>query len=54
MNNDMNESTLPTAEQSATPTEALQSVADMEAAVEAILFAAGYPVPYRKIAEALG
>ena len=50
-----NEATAPEKEeQAATPTEALQSVSDMEAAVEAILFAAGYPVPYRKIAEALG
>ena len=63
MNNDMTESmSAPTEEtiapadasSSATPAEALQSVADMEAAVEAILFAAGYPVPYKKIADALG
>ena len=63
MNNDMTEPmSVPTGEtiastdasSSATPAEALQSVADMEAAVEAILFAAGYPVPYKKIADALG
>ncbi len=33
---------------------ALQSIADMQAALEAILFAAGYPVPYKKIGEVLG
>ena len=45
----------PTAEQqAATPEQALSSIADMEAALEAILFAAGYPVPYKKIGEVLG
>lgn len=45
----------PTAEQqAATPEQALNSIADMEAALEAILFAAGYPVPYKKIGEVLG
>lgn len=37
-----------------TPEQALQSIADIEAAVEAILFAAGYPVRYQKIADVLG
>ncbi|MBQ7337697.1 MAG: SMC-Scp complex subunit ScpB [Clostridia bacterium] len=42
------------ADHAVTPENALQSIADMEAALEAILFAAGYPVPYKKIGEVLG
>ena len=34
--------------------EVLQEIADLEAAVEAILFAAGYPVKYQKLSEVLG
>lgn len=37
-----------------TPEQALKTMSDMEAALEAILFAAGYPVPYKKIGDALG
>jgi segregation and condensation protein B len=37
-----------------TPEHALKTVSDMEAALEAVLFAAGYPVPYKKIGEVLG
>ncbi len=32
----------------------LESVAELEAALEAILFAAGYPMPYTKLSEVLG
>lgn len=44
----------PTEDTAATPDNALQSIEDMQAALEAILFAAGYPVPYKKIGEVLG
>ena len=33
---------------------ALEAIKDIESCIEAILFAAGYPVKYSKIAEALG
>ena len=36
------------------PEEALLTVEDMSRAIEAILFAAGYPVAYEKLAEVLG
>jgi segregation and condensation protein B len=36
------------------PAQLLRSIAEIEAATEAILFAAGYPVPYKKLAEVLG
>ena len=36
------------------PAQLLQSIAEIEAATEAILFAAGYPVPYKKLSEVLG
>ena len=32
----------------------IESVAELEAALEAILFAAGYPMPYTKLSEVLG
>ncbi len=48
------ESTPDTEQVAPTAEEALSSIADMEAALEAILFAAGYPVPYKKIGEVLG
>ncbi len=32
----------------------LDTVQDMESAVEAILFAAGYPIPYQKLADVIG
>ena len=38
----------------ATPEEALTTVADIKRAIEAILFAAGYPVRYDKLGEVLG
>lgn len=41
-------------EQTATPEEALTTVADIKRAIEAILFAAGYPMEYAKLAEVLG
>lgn len=37
-----------------TATEALGTVQDIERAVEAILFAAGYPVKYEKLSEVIG
>lgn len=38
----------------ATPEEVLSTVEDICRAIEAILFAAGYPVSYEKLAEVLG
>ncbi len=38
----------------ATPEEALATVEDISRAIEAIVFAAGYPVAYEKLAEVLG
>ncbi len=38
----------------ATPQQVLSTVADIKRAIEAILFAAGYPVRYDKLAEVLG
>ena len=38
----------------ATPEEAILTVEDIERAIEAILFAAGYPVAYEKLSEVLG
>ena len=49
MNQEVQEKESVSAEQPATPDSALQSIEDMQAALEAILFAAGYPVPYKKI-----
>ncbi len=40
--------------QNATPEQVLSTVADIKRAIEAILFAAGYPVRYDKLAEVLG
>ncbi len=40
--------------QTATPEQVLSTVADIKRAIEAILFAAGYPVRYDKLAEVLG
>ncbi len=40
--------------QNASPEEVLSTVADIKRAIEAILFAAGYPVRYDKLAEVLG
>jgi len=40
--------------ENATPEEALTTVADIKKAIEAILFAAGYPMEYGKLAEVLG
>lgn len=37
-----------------TATPAFESVKDIEMAIEAILFAAGYPVTYEKLAEVIG
>ena len=54
MNQEIQEKESVSAEQPATPDSALQSIEDMQAALEAILFAAGYPVPYKKIGEVLG
>ena len=41
-------------EKNTATTEALGTVQDMERAVEAILFAAGYPVKYEKLSEVIG
>ena len=41
-------------EKNTATTEALSTVQDMERAVEAILFAAGYPVKYEKLSEVIG
>ena len=35
-------------------TDGLQQIKSIEGAIEAILYAAGYPVKYEKIAEVLG
>lgn len=40
--------------ENATPEQALKTVAEIKCAIEAILFAAGYPVRYDKLAEVLG
>ena len=48
MNNEINKN------ENATPEEALTTVADIKRAIEAILFAAGYPVRYDKLGEVLG
>ena len=48
MNNEINKN------QNVTPEEALTTVADIKRAIEAILFAAGYPVRYDKLGEVLG
>ena len=40
--------------ENATPEEALTTVADIKRAIEAILFAAGYPMAYDKLGEVLG
>lgn len=45
----------PAAQAPATPTEdAMQPIKSIEACIEAIVFAAGYPVPYQKLAEVIG
>ncbi len=48
MNNETNKN------ESATPKEALTTVTEIKRAIEAILFAAGYPVRYDKLGEVLG